>query len=185
MFRELAYYSSLGFSVALAIFIGVAIRVAYRQMAGHGAWGMFLFRFRGCCRRQKYSLGRQKAKTCESVNMVIQQRLLTFILRSNWILLALAAAVGHFTAPSDVTLGIIAGGLIVSVNFHLLYRTLKKSLTPPHLASPNIVLVKYYIQVYFQRPDYFILDCRGLRQSLGMFVGFVRGGGKYHAGHSG
>ena len=103
--------------------------------------------------------------------MVIQQRLLTFILRSNWILLALAAAVGHFTAPSDVTLGIIAGGLIVSVNFHLLYRTLKKSLTPPHLASPNIVLVKYYIRFILSGLIILFLIAGDYVNPLGMFVG--------------
>jgi hypothetical protein len=103
--------------------------------------------------------------------MVIQQRLLTFILRSNWILLALAAAVGHFTAPSDVTLGIVAGGLIVSVNFHLLYRTLKKSLTPPHLASPNIVLVKYYIRFILSGLIILFLIAGDYVNPLGMFVG--------------
>ena len=103
--------------------------------------------------------------------MVIQQRLLTFILRSNWILLVLAAGVGHFTAPSDVTLGIVAGGLIVSVNFHLLYRTLKKSLTPPHLASPNIVLVKYYIRFIISGLIILFLIAGEYVNPLGMFVG--------------
>lgn len=103
--------------------------------------------------------------------MIIQQRLLTFILRSNWILLVLAAGVGHFTAPSDVTLGIVAGGLIVSVNFHLLYRTLKKSLTPPHLASPNIVLVKYYIRFIISGLIILFLIAGDYVNPLGMFVG--------------
>jgi hypothetical protein len=66
--------------------------------------------------------------------MSIQERLLTFIVRSNWILLILTVLAGHFILSPGMTLGIIAGGLIVTVNFHLLYRTLKKALTPPHLA---------------------------------------------------
>jgi len=103
--------------------------------------------------------------------MVIQQRLLTFILKSNWILLVLAAAVGHFTAPADVTRGIVAGGLIVSVNFHLLYRTLKKSLTPPHLASPNIVLFKYYIRFIISGLIILFLIAGEYVNPLGMFVG--------------
>ncbi len=103
--------------------------------------------------------------------MLIQQRLLTFILRSNWILLILAAAVGYLKAPLDVTLGIIAGGLIVSVNFHLLYRTLKKSLTPPHLASPNVVLVKYYIRFIISGLIIFLLIARDYVNPLGMFIG--------------
>jgi hypothetical protein len=103
--------------------------------------------------------------------MVIQQRLLKFILRSNWILLVLSAIVGNFTASADVTLGIVAGGLIVSVNFHLLYRTLKKSLTPPHLASPNIVLVKYYIRFIISGLIILFLISGDYVNPLGMFVG--------------
>ena len=103
--------------------------------------------------------------------MLIQQRLLTFILRSNWILLILAAAVGYLKAPPGVTLGIIAGGLIVSVNFHLLYRTLKKSLTPPHLASPNVVLLKYYIRFIISGLIIFLLIAGNYVNPLGMFIG--------------
>ncbi len=103
--------------------------------------------------------------------MTIQQRLLTFIVRSNWILLLLAASVGYFTASSGVTLGIIAGGLIVTVNFHLLYRTLKKSLTPPHLASPNVVLVKYYIRFVISGLVILLLIAGGYVNPLGLFIG--------------
>jgi len=103
--------------------------------------------------------------------MSIQQRLLTFIVRSNWILLLLAAATGHFTSSSDITLGIIAGGLIVTINFHLLYRTLKKSLTPPHLASPNVVLVKYYIRFIISGLIILFLIAGGYVNPLGLFIG--------------
>jgi len=41
--RELAYYSSLGFSVALAIFIGVAIGLLLDKWLGTAPWGMFVF----------------------------------------------------------------------------------------------------------------------------------------------
>ncbi|MBC2714327.1 MAG: ATP synthase subunit I [Desulfobacteraceae bacterium] len=103
--------------------------------------------------------------------MSIQQRLLTFIVRSNWILLVLAAAVGYFTASSSVTLGIIAGGLIVTINFHLLYRTLKKSLAPPHLASPNVVLVKYYIRFIISGLIILLLIAGDYVNPLGLFIG--------------
>jgi hypothetical protein len=103
--------------------------------------------------------------------MSIQQRLLTFILRSNWILLLLAAGVGHFTASPEITLGVIAGGLIVTINFHLLYRTLKKSLTPPHIASPNVVLVKYYIRFIVSGLIILLLIAGGYVNPLGLFIG--------------
>jgi hypothetical protein len=103
--------------------------------------------------------------------MSIQQRLLTFIVRSNWILLILAAVTGHFMSSSGVTLGIIAGGLIVTINFHLLYRTLKKSLTPPHLASPNVVLIKYYIRFFISGLIILFLIAGGYVNPLGLFIG--------------
>jgi hypothetical protein len=103
--------------------------------------------------------------------MSIQQRLLTFIVRSNWILLVLSAAVGYFTTSAGITSGIIAGGLIVTINFHLLYRTLKKSLTPPHLASPNVVLIKYYIRFIISGLIILLLIAGDYVNPLGLFIG--------------
>ena len=103
--------------------------------------------------------------------MSIQQRLLKFIMRANWILLLLAAGAGHFTASPEVTLGVIAGGLIVTINFHLLYQTLKKSLTPPHLASPNTVLIKYYIRFIISGLIILLLIAGGYVNPLGLIIG--------------
>lgn len=103
--------------------------------------------------------------------MNIQQRLLTFIVRSNWVLFLMAVCVGGLIAPPRVTLGIIAGGLIVTINFHLLYRTLKKSLTPPYLASPNVVLAKYYIRFIISGLIILLLIAGGYVNPLGLFIG--------------
>lgn len=78
--------------------------------------------------------------------MQIQQRLIRFITRANWVLFAAASIFGMVAGPSDFAFGIICGGFIVTLNFHLLSRTLRKALKPPHLVSPNVVLVKYYIR---------------------------------------
>jgi ATP synthase protein I len=43
MFRELAYYSSLGFSVALAIFIGVFAGIFIDRWLGTAPWFLFIF----------------------------------------------------------------------------------------------------------------------------------------------
>ncbi len=103
--------------------------------------------------------------------MSIQQRLLTFIVRSNWMVLIIAATAAHLTASPDVTMGIVAGGLIVTINFHLLYRTLKKSLTPPYLASPNVVLAKYFIRFIISGLILFLLIAGGYVNPLGLFIG--------------
>ena len=65
----------------------------------------------------------------------------------------------------------MAGGLIVTVNFHLLYRTLKKSLTPPYLASPNVILVKYYIRFIISGLIILLLIAGGYVNPLGRFIG--------------
>jgi ATP synthase I chain len=75
-----------------------------------------------------------------------QQRILRFISYSNWLLLLIASIVGFSYFAPRVGFGIATGGLIVTVNFHLLYRTLRKALTPPHIASVKGVIIKYYIR---------------------------------------
>lgn len=103
--------------------------------------------------------------------MRTQQRILKFILWGNWILLGILGLTGLVFAPFDFTKGIIAGGLIVTINFHMLYRTLKKSLTPPCLASHNVVLVKYYVRFILSGIVIFILISSGFVHPLGLFVG--------------
>ncbi|MBS3758399.1 MAG: ATP synthase subunit I [Desulfobacterales bacterium] len=103
--------------------------------------------------------------------MQTQQRILKLVLWGNWILLGVAGLAGLVFAPFDFTKGIIAGGLIVTVNFHMLYRTLKKSLTPPYLASHHVVLVKYYIRFILSGLIIFVLISGGYVHPLGLFVG--------------
>ena len=78
--------------------------------------------------------------------MKTQQRILRFISFSNWLLLLIASFIGFSYFTPRVGLGIAAGGLIVTINFHLLYKTLRKALTPPHIASVKGVIIKYYIR---------------------------------------
>lgn len=103
--------------------------------------------------------------------MEIQQRILKSVLWGNWILLGLAGISGLLLAPRDFASGIIAGGLIVTINFHMLYRTLKKSLTPPHLTSHKVVLVKYYLRFIGSGFIIFLLISGGYVHPLGLFIG--------------
>jgi hypothetical protein len=101
----------------------------------------------------------------------IQERLLKFITRANWVLLVLASALGLIFLPLNFAKGILFGGLIVTVNFHLLYRTLKKALTPPHLSSHNIILAKYYFRFFVSGLILFFLIKSGYVNPLGLFIG--------------
>jgi len=101
----------------------------------------------------------------------IQERILTFVTRTNWVLFILTSAVGLLVAPWPFALGIACGGLIVTVNFHLLHRTLKSALRPPHLASHQVVLAKYYMRFTLSAVILFILISQQVVNPLGLFVG--------------
>ena len=103
--------------------------------------------------------------------MEIQQRIVQFVRRTNWILLAIASLTGILMAPAPFAWGIIAGGLIVTVNFHLLARTLKKALTPPHLASHHAILAKYYVRFIISGIIIFLLIRQHWVNPLGLFIG--------------
>ena len=104
-------------------------------------------------------------------NLEIQQRLVKFVTRANWILFFVVSIVGLVLLPPDFARGIIFGGLIVTVNFHLLYRTLKKSLRPSRLASHNVVLAKYYVRFCISGIIIFILISGHYVNPLGLIIG--------------
>ncbi len=103
--------------------------------------------------------------------MEIQQRLFKFVMRTNWILFFFASMIGFFLMPSDFARGIVFGGLIVTINFHLLYRTLKKAFSPPHLASIRAILGKYYMRFIVSGLIIFVLISEHFVDPLGLFVG--------------
>ena len=101
----------------------------------------------------------------------IQQRLLTFVTRSNWVLLISVSLLGLVAASPAFARGLIFGGLIVTINFHLLARTLDKALRPRRLTSPNIILVKYYIRFIISGVIIFFLIRQQVVNPIGLFVG--------------
>ena len=103
--------------------------------------------------------------------MNAQARILRFVTRSNWILLIATTAAGLVWAHVNFALGIAAGGLIVTINFHLLARTLKKSLCPPHLASHHSIIAKYYLRFIASGVIIFILIAGQGVDPLGLFIG--------------
>ena len=103
--------------------------------------------------------------------MEIQRRLLQFVTRANWVLFAAASLIALLATPADFAKGVVFGGLIVTVNFHFLARTLKKALTPPHLASPNAILVKYYIRFILSGFIIFVLIAGKVVNPVGLVLG--------------
>ena len=103
--------------------------------------------------------------------MDIQQRIIQFVTRSNWILFAVTSIAGFVIFSRSVALGIVFGGLLVTINFHLLAKTLKKALTPPHLASYNVVLAKYYLRFLISGFIIFLLIAGRIVHPVGLIFG--------------
>ena len=103
--------------------------------------------------------------------MEIQQRILTFVTRTNWILFVITSIAGFLLLPFDFALGVFCGGLLVTTNFHLLARTLKRALTPPHLASHNAVIAKYFLRFTASGFIIFVLIAGHFVNPLGLIIG--------------
>ena len=103
--------------------------------------------------------------------MVIEQRLIKFITITNWILFSIVSIAGFLFTTPNFAKGIIFGGLIVTINFHMLYRTLKKAFKPPHLASHNIILAKYYLRFIVSGFIIFVLISKHYVNPIGLFIG--------------
>ena len=107
----------------------------------------------------------------ESVRVDMQQRILYFVTRTNWVLFCLVGVLGLVFTPFKFACGILCGGLLVTVNFHLLARTLKGALTPPHLSSHNVVVAKYYLRFLISGVILFLVIKYHLVNPLGLFIG--------------
>jgi len=101
----------------------------------------------------------------------IQQRIIRFVTRSNWIVWGSSSILGFAFFPLSVAWGILFGGLLVAINFQMLARTLKKALTPPHLASHNVILVKYYLRFLASGFIIFLLIIGKVVHPVGLVAG--------------
>jgi len=103
--------------------------------------------------------------------VVIEQRLIKFVTITNWILFSIVSIAGFLFTTPNFAKGIIFGGLIVTINFHMLYRTLKKAFRPPHLASHNVILAKYYLRFIVSGFIIFVLISKHYVNPIGLFIG--------------
>jgi len=101
----------------------------------------------------------------------IQKRILTFVTRSNWILFVASSILAYLLLPADFARGMLFGGLLVTLNFHLLAKTLKRALTPPHLSSHNVVIAKYYLRFIGSGFIIFVLIAGNYVNPLGLIIG--------------
>jgi hypothetical protein len=107
----------------------------------------------------------------KSVIVNIQQRLLIFVTRSNWVLLTSFTLLGLLATSPPVARGLIFGALIVTINFHLLARTLSKVLCPRPRTTTGAVLVKFYIRFIISGVIIFLLISQHVVNPVGLFIG--------------
>jgi hypothetical protein len=101
----------------------------------------------------------------------IQKRILKFVTRSNWVLFFSASILGFVLLPADFARGVLFGGLLVTLNFHLLAGTLRKALTPPHISSHNVVIAKYYLRFISSGFIIFVLIAGKFVNPVGLVIG--------------
>ena len=127
---------------------------------------------------QIYSRLQRGAKSFKKIkeNMEIQQRIIKFIVRSNWFIFIVGSLLAFINTPFKFAMGILLGGLIVTVNFHLLKSSLKKILDPLRTEwnKKNIlraILTKYYIRFILSGMVIFLLIFGNIVNPLGLVVG--------------
>ncbi|CAN2042192.1 ATP synthase subunit I [Candidatus Magnetomoraceae bacterium gMMP-15] len=103
--------------------------------------------------------------------MGTEKRILKFISITNWILFIISTILSFVFMPGLFAVGILCGGLIVTINFHLLWRTLKKALTPPKLCNYKVVIAKYYVRFTISGLIIFFLISQHYVDPLGLFIG--------------
>lgn len=76
-----------------------------------------------------------------------------------------------FNAPLSVTLGVLVGGLLVTLGFHHTCRIVEKALTPPHELEMGPALVKYYLRFAILVAALTVLIIKQYVHPLGLVVG--------------
>ncbi|MBI9089040.1 MAG: ATP synthase subunit I [Desulfobacterium sp.] len=109
--------------------------------------------------------------------MNIQQRMIRFITKSNWYIFCVITLLAFINTPKPFALGILCGGLIVTLNFHALEHTLKRTFKNSSqivAAGDSIlrsVIFKYYIRFILSGVMLFLLISRNIVDPLGLIAG--------------
>lgn len=78
-----------------------------------------------------------------------QENILKLITWLNWVIFAVAGIIGLMVASQAFALGIIFGGIIATVNFHLMASAIRKALSMGPSSSGTTVIIKYFIRFTF------------------------------------
>ena len=74
-----------------------------------------------------------------------QEKLVRQLKINGWIIMLAMSLASLFSFTSEITLGVVIGGLLVTVNLTLLSRVVVKAMAPGSKVTPKSVLPKYYL----------------------------------------
>ncbi|MBF0200015.1 MAG: ATP synthase subunit I [Desulfamplus sp.] len=109
--------------------------------------------------------------------MDIQKRLILFVARSNWYILILATLLGLINTPLRFAAGIFYGGLLVTVNFHLLRKSISRAFNSDKKHSSlnsGIIggaLINYYMRFAISGIIIFALIFKNVVEPIGLLLG--------------
>ena len=106
-----------------------------------------------------------------SVDSDIHRRLLRFLSRANWVVFILFLMASPYVPVTGFTLGVICGGLLVTLNFHLAYRSLKRSFDGGRPPPFPVVMAKHYLRFLITVLIIFLLIRNGIGNPLGLLLG--------------
>ncbi len=107
----------------------------------------------------------------KQVDQDIHKRLLRFISRANWVVFILFLMVSPYIPLPGFTLGVVCGGLLVTLNFHLAYRSLNRSFDGGRPPAFAVVMAKHYLRFLATGVIIFLLISNDIGNPLGLLLG--------------
>lgn len=98
-------------------------------------------------------------------------QLLAEMARRNWVILIVLVLLSLFWKSLPVTMGVLAGGVLVIINYRWMGRSLAKLLGDPHLAAEKGFKRNYLFRLVFIAISIYILLVRGGVHPLALVVG--------------
>lgn len=98
-------------------------------------------------------------------------QLLAVMARRNWIILIVLVLLSLFWQSPPVTFGVLAGGVLVIINYRWLGRSLLKVLSDPQTHSAKGFKRNYFFRLVFIACAIYLLLVRGGVNPLALIVG--------------
>ncbi|MBE9486346.1 MAG: ATP synthase subunit I [Chloroflexi bacterium] len=103
--------------------------------------------------------------------MTKDDQLLAEMARRNWIILAVLVLLSLFWQSASISLGVLAGGLLVIFNYRWLGRSLLKLISDPQLHSAKGFTRNYYFRLIVVASAIYLLLVRGGVHPLALVIG--------------